>query len=146
MPSPCSHFWEKVPNLREQNCEELRQKDQERESYGDSAIGYVQVKSENNLCTEKAIVTPEHKISKKRYGVTVICNEEVVLSALCDSCAASLGGCKHAIAFLSWLHRRSEEPSVTEVTCYWKKSKLSTVVKSIKFVKGKDLGKWQVIN
>ncbi|GBM59212.1 hypothetical protein AVEN_60408-1 [Araneus ventricosus] len=64
-----------------------------RESYGDSAIGYVQVKYENNLCTVRAIATPEHKISKKGYGVTVICNEEdeVVLSALCDSCAASLG-------------------------------------------------------
>ncbi|GBM65843.1 hypothetical protein AVEN_12897-1 [Araneus ventricosus] len=80
------------------------------ESYGDSAIGYVQVKRENNLRTVKAIVTPEHKISNKGYGITVICNEEdeVVLSALCDSCAASLGGCKHAIAFLAWLHRRSE--------------------------------------
>ncbi|GBM70040.1 hypothetical protein AVEN_220889-1 [Araneus ventricosus] len=64
-----------------------------RESYGDSAIGYVQVKRETNLCRVKAIVTPLHKITKKGYGVTVICNEEdeVVLSALCDSCAVSLG-------------------------------------------------------
>lgn len=56
------------------------------------------------------------------------------------------GGCKHAIALLAWLHRRSEEPSVTEVTCYWKKSKLSTVGKSLKFIKAKDLGKKKVSN
>ncbi|GBN26382.1 hypothetical protein AVEN_64533-1 [Araneus ventricosus] len=64
-----------------------------RESYGDSAIGFVQAQPETNLCRVKANVTPQHKISKKGYGVTVICNEEdeVVLSALCDSCAVSLG-------------------------------------------------------
>jgi len=35
------------------------------------------------------------------------------------------GGCKHGVAFLLWLHRRSEEPSVTSKECYWKKSALS---------------------
>ncbi|KAL4718156.1 hypothetical protein ACJJTC_003371 [Scirpophaga incertulas] len=29
------------------------------------------------------------------------------------TCPASLGGCKHAVAFLMWVHRRSEEPSCT---------------------------------
>lgn len=51
-----------------------------------------------------------------------------------------LGGCKHAIAFLMWLHRRSEEPSPTEVACYWAKSKLSKVGSSIKFLTLQDLG------
>lgn len=37
------------------------------------------------------------------------------------------GGCKHQVAFLLWLHRRSEEPSVTSKECYWKKSSLSSV-------------------
>lgn len=45
------------------------------------------------------------------------------------------------IALLSWLHRRIEEPSSTPVACYWKKSVLSTVGSSKKFVKAKDLGK-----
>lgn len=36
-----------------------------------------------------------------------------------------LGGCKHCVAFVLWLHRRSEEPSVTSVKCYWQGSKLS---------------------
>ena len=40
-----------------------------------------------------------------------------------------LGHCKHAVAFLFWLHRRSEEPSVTSQTCYWKCSALSRVGK-----------------
>lgn len=35
--------------------------------------------------------------------------------------------CKHAVAFAMWLHRRTEEPSPTSTTCYWKRSVLSTV-------------------
>ncbi|KAJ8975149.1 hypothetical protein NQ317_012426 [Molorchus minor] len=35
------------------------------------------------------------------------------------------GGCRHGVAFLLWLHRRSE--SVTSAECYWKKSALSKV-------------------
>lgn len=38
-----------------------------------------------------------------------------------------LGGCKHAVALLFWLHRRSEEPPTTSTVCYWKKSELSKV-------------------
>lgn len=38
------------------------------------------------------------------------------------------------MAALLWLHRRSEEPSVTSVDCYWKKSKLSSVGTSLKYV------------
>ncbi|GBN92348.1 hypothetical protein AVEN_109727-1 [Araneus ventricosus] len=111
-----------------------------RESYGDSAIGYVQVKSENK-CAVKAIVTPAHKISKKRDGATVICNEEdeVVLSALCDSCA---GFCEAASMPLPFSHGFIDE--VRSYQLHWKKSKLSTGGKSLKFVKGKDLGKRQV--
>lgn len=40
-----------------------------------------------------------------------------------------LGGCKHAVAFLFWLHRRSSEPSVTEAQYYWTATKLSKVGK-----------------
>lgn len=53
------------------------------------------------------------------------------------------GGCKHAIAFLMWLHRRSEEPSPTDVTCYWAKSKLSKVGSSVKYITLKDFGATQ---
>lgn len=50
-----------------------------------------------------------------------------------------VGGCKHALAFLMWVHRRSEDPAPTEVTCYWKKSKLSGVGTSLKCMQVKDL-------
>lgn len=49
------------------------------------------------------------------------------------------GGCKHSITFLVWFHR-SEEPSPTEVSCYWVKSKLSKVGTSIKYITLKDFG------
>ncbi|XP_072385673.1 uncharacterized protein [Diabrotica undecimpunctata] len=39
-----------------------------------------------------------------------------------------------------WLHRRSEEPSPTEVACYWAKSKLSKVGTSVKYLTLKDFG------
>lgn len=51
------------------------------------------------------------------------------------------GGCKHTIAFLMFLHRRSEDPPVTSVTCYWKKSRLSKVGSTLKFIKSKDLSR-----
>ncbi|GBP94158.1 hypothetical protein EVAR_78209_1 [Eumeta japonica] len=40
-----------------------------------------------------------------------------------------------------WLHRRSEEPSCTSVECYWKKSKLSRVGSSMKYMTAKELSK-----
>lgn len=56
------------------------------------------------------------------------------------------GGCKHAIAFLAWLHRRSEDPPSTSVECYWKKAKLSTVGTSLKYIKAKEITSSQKIN
>jgi len=38
-----------------------------------------------------------------------------------------------------YLHRKSEESSVTSVDCYWKKPKLSGIGTSIKFMNTKDL-------
>ncbi|RVE51656.1 hypothetical protein evm_003628 [Chilo suppressalis] len=113
-----------------------------RESYGDSAIGYVQIKREANICTLKARITPEHKVRKTPYHVTLIYDEKesIIENVQCHDCAASAGGCKHAIAFLSWVHRRSEEPSPTSVKCYWSKAKLSSVGSVIKFVKIKEIG------
>lgn len=39
--------------------------------------------------------------------------------------------CKHKTALIFWLLRRAEEPSPTDVACYWKKATLSTI-KNIK--------------
>ncbi|VVC89749.1 unnamed protein product [Leptidea sinapis] len=93
-----------------------------RASYGDDAVSYVQVKREGNLCTIKAKICPEHKVHAKLYGVSLVVDEqeETVKSVECHDCVASQGGCKHAMAFLMWIHRRSEDPSCTSIECYWR--------------------------
>lgn len=65
-----------------------------RSSYGDSAIGYVQLKREGDICTVKARITPEHNVRQKSYAVTVTCDEaeETVMSVQCEDCAAHKGG------------------------------------------------------
>ncbi|KAI4454199.1 hypothetical protein MML48_10g00004289 [Holotrichia oblita] len=113
-----------------------------RQSYGDNAIGYVQLKQTEALCELKAKITPEHKIKSRNYNVSCAINtkEKVVVNAKCYDCPASEGGCKHEVAFLMWLHRRSEEPSPTETSCYWKKSKLSSAPSTKKFSSTSDFG------
>ncbi|KAG4079383.1 hypothetical protein HA402_008075 [Bradysia odoriphaga] len=81
--------------------------------YGDEAIGRVQVKHTKTSCNVIASVTPEHKIKDQPYKVVVNIDvkNQKVKSAECKGCMAALGGCKHAIALIGWIHRRSEEPS-----------------------------------
>ncbi|XP_026736708.1 uncharacterized protein LOC113500198 [Trichoplusia ni] len=114
-----------------------------RASYGDDAISYVQLQRDGKVCIIKCKICPEHKVLAKLYRCTLVVDEEeeIVLSVQCEDCVASQGGCKHAIAFLMWVHRRSEEPSCTSVECYWKKSKLSRVGSSLKYMTAKDLSK-----
>ncbi|XP_074032146.1 uncharacterized protein [Leptinotarsa decemlineata] len=87
-------------------------------------------------------ITPEHNVKQKCYSVTAVCDEaeQRIVSAECEYCAAHLGGCKHAMAFIAWLHRRSEAPSSTSIDCYWKKSKLSTIGTTLKYIRAKELG------
>ena len=109
-----------------------------RSSYGDSAIGYVQVKrGKTGLCTVRGVVTPEHKVTKTPYEVEIKVNEKVrkITFAQCKGCQAAKGGCKHALAMLFWLLRRSEEPSVTSRACYWNKPKLGKIGSTVKFIK-----------
>ena len=108
----------------------------ERESYGECAIGWVQVRRVINVFKLVAAICPEHKCTSTSYTVEaeVDVEKEEIISARCQTCIASNGGCKHCIAFLGWLHRRSEEPTRTEVTCYWKKSLLSRIGTLDKFI------------
>lgn len=91
--------------------------------------------------TVKGKVTPEHRVNSAPYDVTVSINtvsgdiEEVS----CHGCLARHGGCKHATAFLFWLHRRSSEKAVTEVKCYWSKPRLASVG-TMSPMKAKDMG------
>lgn len=113
-----------------------------RDAYVESAVGFVQVKRDNALCTVKCRVTPEHRVRTKPYTVYAIINEneEKIVEAKCEDCAASLGGCKHIICFLMWLIKRTEEPPVTSVTCYWARPRLADAVTKDKFVLAKEIG------
>lgn len=117
-----------------------------RASYGDDAVGYVQLKREGHLCILYAVLTPEHKVRQKGYTVTASIDEEekIIVDCHCEDCAASEGGCKHGIAFLFWIFRRSVLPSVTSVECYWKKSALAKVGTTIKGELIKDIFKTTV--
>ena len=82
-----------------------------------------------SVVTVKGKATPEHKVHQTPYNVfaMVDTSDKVIMDAACLGCKAQKGGCKHAIAFVFWLLRRSEEGSVTDVKCYWKKAKLSNI-------------------
>ncbi|CAH1228177.1 unnamed protein product [Diabrotica balteata] len=112
-----------------------------RQAYGDDAVGYVQLRRDANLCTVKCKIFPEHKVRNKQYSATMIVDEEnsAIVSVECHDCAASQEGCKHAVAFIMWVHRRSEKPSCTSVECYWKKSRLAKVGTSLNCITSKEL-------
>lgn len=112
-----------------------------RESYGDSAIGYVQIKRNEGRCTVMAAVAPEHNVRSKSYRVQVdinVRNSTISLVRYHD-CVASQGGCKHGLALLGWLYRKSESQGVTEIECYWKKSRLSKVGTTLKWIEASSL-------
>lgn len=65
-----------------------------KESYGDKAVGYVQLKRDNDeaVCTVQAKITPEHKVHSQAYRVEAIINEEAeVLVCQCKDCPSSEG-------------------------------------------------------
>lgn len=45
-----------------------------------------------------------------------------------------------------WIHRKSENPSATEVECYWRRSSLASVSISKKYIELKELGKIDVVD
>lgn len=64
-----------------------------RESYGDSAIGYVELLRQGNICLVKGQICLEHRVRQNNYKVslTVDEEEEKIVDVNCDDCAASLG-------------------------------------------------------
>ncbi|XP_043463389.1 uncharacterized protein LOC122510904 [Leptopilina heterotoma] len=121
----------------------VKAKKSEREEYGDQAIGYVELSRNRSSCIVRGKICPEHRVRNKPYVVSVTVDEknEKIKKVECHDCAASAGGCKHGIAFLMWLHRRSEEPSPTSTICYWKKPTLSNAVMSLKYLRLTDIKK-----
>ena len=84
-------------------------------------------------------VIPEHRISASSYPVVVELDAGGhIQKAVCEGCKAQHGGCKHAVAFLFWLQRRSCERSTTDVKCYWSRPRLAEVP-SMKPVRVRDM-------
>ncbi|KAF4513956.1 UNVERIFIED_CONTAM: hypothetical protein B566_EDAN018198 [Ephemera danica] len=110
-----------------------------RAEYGDSSIGYVQLKREGIISHLRAGVCPETWTRKQSYNVTLSMDDRTILNVDCLDCKGSKGGCKHSVALIAWLHRRSEEPSPTEELCYWKKSKLSRVGTTLKAITAREM-------
>ena len=97
------------------------------ENYGDSAVPYPQVKRVGDVVSVRALLTPAHRVKNKPYRVFAeIIDEDssTNISAKFQDYSASSCGRKHGVAFFYWLHRKSEEPSVTQVTSYWRKAPL----------------------
>ncbi|XP_063372526.1 uncharacterized protein LOC134660677 [Cydia amplana] len=117
-----------------------------RESYVDTAIGYVEIKRTGNLCDVRAKVVPEQRVTSKYYVVMVHLDEanESIIDTSCDCAAGAgfLGGCKHTVVILHWLQKRSDEPSPTSVQCYWTKPNLKRALE--RPVMCKDLAKGEV--
>jgi len=65
----------------------------EGENYGDSAIGYVELKRERSFCHIRGKVYPEHRVNNKPYTVSMLVDEEAekVEYVRCEDCAASEG-------------------------------------------------------
>ncbi|KAL3268752.1 hypothetical protein HHI36_007854 [Cryptolaemus montrouzieri] len=84
-----------------------------RPSYGDDAISYVQLKRERNICTIKRKICPEHKVHVKLYAVTLIVDED---------------------------EEREHQLNVM-IVLLPRKSKLSRVGTTLKFISAKDLSK-----
>jgi len=65
----------------------------ESENYGDSAVGYVELRREGNLCHIRGKVCPEHKVNNKAYAVSMFVDEETetVEYIKYEDCAASEG-------------------------------------------------------
>lgn len=85
-----------------------------KQMYGDNAVGYVQLKRTEKICTLKARITPEHKVLKTAYNVEAVIHEgqEKVISCVCKDCPASEGiylcvlwfKVKYASSYISFFH------------------------------------------
>ncbi|KAF2891965.1 hypothetical protein ILUMI_14208 [Ignelater luminosus] len=62
-----------------------------RESYGDAAVGYVQLKRDADLCVVKCRICPELRVKAKNYSVVMEIDERnsKVTRIQCLDCAAS---------------------------------------------------------
>ncbi|KAL3287730.1 hypothetical protein HHI36_002194 [Cryptolaemus montrouzieri] len=112
-------YFAKYRDFVEAEMRGVKMKESARDNFGDDTVGYVQMKRTGNTYTVKCRITPEHRVRTKPYHCSLVCdeNEEEILNLTCVDCATSKGGCKHAVALLIRLHRRSEEPLAASAMC-----------------------------
>ncbi|CAH2101068.1 unnamed protein product [Euphydryas editha] len=101
----------------------------QKESLGDDAVGYVQLRKEPPVCT----VLGKIFYHQKDHKVTLIVNEteSMVTKVQCHDCT-ELFICIHSLAFLMWAHRRSEE-TIESTQYYWRKP-LNALKSSERFI------------
>ena len=75
-----------------------------RESYGDKAIGYVQLNRKNDICTVKGRVCPDHRVRSKAYAVTLTINEKLIIKYLHQN---DLHNNKNLTLFWDYVGRRT---------------------------------------
>lgn len=68
---------------------------------------------QSGICTIKGRMYSEHNVRAKSYYTSIVVDEDNRRYKF--SVSAWAGGCRHAVAFLMWIHRRSEEPSALEL-------------------------------
>lgn len=66
---------------------------------------------QQSFCELRAKITPESEINRKNYDVSCITKteEKCIQETKCHDCFGSEMGCRHAVAFRMWVHRRSEQ-------------------------------------
>ncbi|BET02918.1 Variant SH3 domain [Nesidiocoris tenuis] len=116
-------FYEKHPDYVSSEVRGAKNRRAMRHEYSSDAVGWVQLRRLDGVCTVVAMVTPEHKVTSTPYTVEVAVKESEedgteILHCQCKDCAASKGSCKHGLALISWLMKTSSQPSVTSTQCY----------------------------
>ncbi|KYN20025.1 hypothetical protein ALC57_07599 [Trachymyrmex cornetzi] len=111
----------------------------EGENYGDSAVGFVELKQEGCFCYIQGKVCPEHRVNSKLCSVSMLVDEknEKVEYVKCDDCAASAGILK--LTLIRNIYCRSEEFESIATVCYWKKPRLAQIGANVKSMRAKDL-------
>ncbi|XP_062541069.1 uncharacterized protein LOC134209108 [Armigeres subalbatus] len=90
--------------------------------FNDDAICYVHLKRDDRVCVVKGQLTVGSEggdVKVYQLTTTVDENEDRIVSVECSECMES-GDCRHAISFITWLHRKSEGDESSEVVCYFR--------------------------
>ncbi|XP_046964290.1 uncharacterized protein LOC124533166 [Vanessa cardui] len=72
-----ANFFASNPDFYSAEFRNVKTSVSSRQSYGDDAIGYVQLKRDHTLCTVKCRICPEHRVRQTSYYVSMVIDEKV---------------------------------------------------------------------